>query len=204
MAKKSKFSGALSFIGKGIKSGMKVSGFANPTLSVDTVKDHFSLDQKAFDLMGITEGMNVVLIDNHKGEFDPTDPRFYLTVGYEKNGQMEGAKIGKNKSFSYAVIWANMMKNEDGATQVPIAELIQDGMAISRETEKGRESVLSLKKVFYNLEPVGLDDEGNHIEVPVDQDAEGNEILAKVYALVGRVEEAHDPKAPASKTATAE
>lgn len=196
MSKTGKFVNALSFVGKTVNSGSKLTGFMNPTISVNSTKDQFTLDQKAMDLLGVAENDYVVLIDNHKGQFDPEDPRFYLTKGYIKDGEQKGAKIGKNKSFSYSVIWGAMLANKDGETQISVAELEATGLVMQRETKKGAISTIGLKKVMYNLEAIA-DEEGNAVEVPVDVDSEGNEITGFVYALVSRVEKDHDPKAAA-------
>ncbi len=198
MSKPGKFVNALSFVGKTVQSGSKLTGFMNPTISVNSTKDQFTLDQKAMDLLGVQENDYVVLIDNHKGEFDPEAPRFYMTKGYMKDGGQKGAKIGKNKSFSYSVIWGAMLANEDGKTQISIAELEANELVIQRETKKGGISTIGLKKILYNLEVIA-NEEGQAVEVPIDVDSEGNDIMGIVYSLVSRVEQDHDPKAVAGE-----
>lgn len=159
----SKFANGFNFAGNVVKSGSKVSGFANPTMTVDTTKDKFTLDSKALSLLGLTTGDRVVLIDacfNDDGSVnnDVKNGRFFITRGFtDKAGIIQGAIIGKNKSFSYGVIWGAMQNFEAGINQIRPIELSKKNIIINQDG-----AWIALQKGICEVQPM-TDEDGNPV-----------------------------------------
>lgn len=144
-----------SFVGKTIASGSKVQGSAYPTLTAASTKDKFVLNSKALALMGLGEGSNVVMIDLNKGEVvtDDSNARWYVTAGYPKgNGNIEGAKIGKNGSFSYAGIYSAIMMNNPSISEASIKDMAAAGKGIIRVSGEGEDT----KDIFIATQKVAF------------------------------------------------
>ena len=183
-----------SFVGKGVKSGSKQSGSMYPTLTLTSTKDKFLLDEKAMALIGVTPGSNVVLIDINKARPETTDEneRFYITKGWANGDQVEGAKIGKNGSFSYAGIYGAIQINDPEITMASEEDMVEKGKGRIYETQGGKEGFVATNKVRFRLEQyVETDEEGNKItKFPV---AEG--VVQEVYRLINRTEIEHESDA---------
>jgi hypothetical protein len=201
MEQKSKFDSAFSFKNSVVKSGSKVSGFANPTFSVDTTKDKFTLDSKAMAMMSLVEGSKVVLIDQNT---DDVNNRFFITPGFKVGNEICGAKLGKNSSFSYSKVWSAMLIGKQGVTEAKPTDLVKLGLAELREGSKivdvkdedgnvtGQKEVstttyIALKKMFFEVEQVIGENGETEFEV-----ADG--ISQPVYRLTNVISKKHDPK----------
>lgn len=188
-----------SFVGKTIQSGSKVQGSAYPTLTVTSTKDKFVLNQKAMALLGIDEGDYIVMIDLNKGERVTENPneRWYLTKGWEKgNGNFEGAKIGKNGSFSYAGIYSAMQMNQPDISEASIKDMVAAGKGITRTSGEGKdkkEAFIAIQKVSFKVQrfaqPNEVEGEPDVTEFPVAKDR-----TQAVYALTDMDVTEHTPK----------
>lgn len=193
MEKTSRFS--TSFVGKTVQSGSKVSGSIHPTLVVTSTKDKFNLNQKGLAYLGASEGSYVVLIDVNKGEVTTEQPndRFFITLGWKKPAGMEGAKIGKGGTFSYAGVYSAMQLNRPEISEATVKDMVEAGIGITRETPSGNEAFIATQKVTFKIERLVVEEDGdvvNEFEV-----APG--VIQPVYCLTERSVEAHDPKAEA-------
>ena len=154
-----------------------------PTLTLTSTKDKFLLDEKAMALLGVTPGSNVVLIDINKARPETTDEneRFYITKGWPNGDQVEGAKIGKNGSFSYAGIYGAIQINDPEITMASEEDMVEKGKGRIYETQGGKEGFVATNKVRFRLEQyVETDEEGNKItKFPV---AEG--VVQEVYRRI--------------------
>ena len=201
MEQKSKFDSAFSFKNSVVKSGSKVSGFANPTFSVDTTKDKFTLDSKACALMSLVEGSKVVLIDRNT---DDVNDRFFITPGFKVGDEICGAKLSKNNSFSYSRIWSAMLVGKQNVTEAKPTELVKMGLVELREGVKevdvkdeegnviGTKSVntttyIALKKMFFEVEQVIGENGETEFEV-------AENVFQPVYRLTNMISKKHDPK----------
>ena len=194
-----------SFIGKTVQSGSKVQGSAFPTLTITSTKDKFVLNTKALSLLGLTEGMYVVMIDVNRGEVTTTDPnqRWYLTPGYDKGkGQMEGAKIGKGGSFSYAGIYSAIQMNKPEISEASVKDMVEAGIGITRTTgtpQDPKEAFIATQKVSFKVvrlsAPSEVEGEPDITEFPV-----ANGILQPVYALIDMDVTEHTPRAEGDAT----
>lgn len=145
-----------SFVGKTIQSGSKMTGSAYPSLTVASTKDKFVLNQKAMALMGIGEGDNVVMIDLNKGNVitENSNERWYITKGWDKGkGNVEGAKIGKNGSFSYAGIYSAMQMNKPDISEANIKDMVAAGVGITRATKGDKEAFIATQKINFKVSP---------------------------------------------------
>ncbi|MCK9429968.1 MAG: hypothetical protein M0R17_08180 [Candidatus Omnitrophica bacterium] len=189
-----------SFVGKTVASGSKVQGSAYPTLTATSTKDKFVLNGKALALMGLSEGSNVVMIDMNRGEqvVDDSNARWYLTQGWDKGkGQTEGAKIGRNGSFSYAGIYSAIMMNNPAISEASIKDMVAAGKGITRQTgtaDAPKEAFIATQKVTFKVErliqPNEVEGEPDLTEFEV---AKG--IFQPVFALTEMDIVAHTPRA---------
>jgi hypothetical protein len=183
-----------SFIGKHVTSGMKSTGSAYPSITASSTKDKFTLNPKAMALMGVGEGSFVVLIDVNKGEAKVTDSnsRWFITKGWERSkGFSEGAKIGKNGTFSYAGIYSAIMLNDPSITEGSAKDLVDNDKAIIRETEGGNQACIAKQKVTFKVEQLVEEDEEKNQETEFFV-AEG--VKQTVYCLTDMDIILHDPK----------
>ena len=190
MEKTSKFAGAIDFSNGIVKSGSKISSYANPTLVINPTKDQFTLDSKACSLLGVDTGSRVVLIDmcfiHGEVNTDMTN-RFFITKGYLVNENEQGAVLGKTKSFSYGKVWGAMLKHEAGVNEIRSTELIKDGLLV----QQGK-SYIALKKGTAEVVPC-VDEDGEPIKY---------EFVAgqpqPMFALTNFGFTKHDPKTQSS------
>ena len=191
MEKVSRFS---SFVGKAVASGSKVSGSAYPQLAVTSTKDKFVLNSKALALMGLSEGSNVVMIDVNRGEktTDDHNERWFLTAGWDKGkGNLEGAKIGKNGSFSYAGIYSAMLMDNPEIAEAKPADMVNAGLGIYRDAEK-KEGFIANRKVYFKVER--LAEEGTDGELITEFEVASG-VKQAVFALTGYEVAPHTPRA---------
>lgn len=191
-----------SFIGKTIVSGSKSTGSMFPQVMAASTKDKFILNDKAFALMGVAQGSYVVMIDMNKGGIvNTTDPnsRFFITKGWERSkGTYEGAKIGKNGSFSYTGIYSAVMLQDPAVDACKIDDLVAKGLGVYVVSEAGNENFISKQKVTYNLVRFVQKDEETGETCDLFEVAPGVEPQA-IYAMVEVKIEEHTPKAEGSE-----
>lgn len=173
-----RFSG-LAFRQGMLKSGSKVSGGADPILSVNSTYNTFGLSEKALKLLGVGQGDYVVLYDmaGQEGVTDHANDRFYISAGFLWNKVQQGAKLGNGGNFSFNIAWGAMVTEDMEITQITGDQLVARNMAILREvtlkngnTQKG---YIALKKGAATLVPYNVVD-GKHEPVEV---VDGVEVL---------------------------
>ena len=198
MEKVSRFT---SFVGKAVASGSKVSGSAYPQLTVTSTKDKFVLNSKALALMKLAEGLNVVMIDVNRGEktTEDTNARWFLTAGWDKGkGNFEGAKLGKNGSFSYAGIYSAILMNNPDIAEAKPADMVNAGLGIYRDAEK-KEGFIANRKVYFKVER--LAEEGPDGELITEFDVAAG-IKQPVYVLTEMEVTPHTPRSEEEDDAT--
>lgn len=188
-----------SFVGKTVASGSKVQGSIYPTLTVTSTKDKFVLNTKALGLMGLSEGSNIVMIDMNRGEqvVDDSNARWYLTMGWDKGkGQTEGAKIGRNGSYSYAGIYSAIQMNNPAISEASVKDMVSAGKGITRVTgtaEDPKEAFIATQKVTFKVErlvqPNEVEGEPDLTEFEVSKG-----IFQPVYALTEMEIIPHTPR----------
>ena len=192
MEKTSKWAGAFDFSNGIVKSGSKVSGYANPTLVISPTKDQFTLDSKACSLIGVGVGDKVLLADmcfvNGEVNTDLAN-RFFITKGYKVDGVEQGAILGKTRSFSYGKVWGAMLNHEAGVNEIRSTELVKAGILI----QQGK-AYISLKKGTAEVVPC-VDEDG----APVMYEfVEGQP--QPMFSLTNFGFSAHDPKTQSAST----
>ena len=191
MEKVSRFSS--NFVGKTVASGSKVGGSAYPQLIVTSTKDKFVLNGKALSLMKLAEGLNVVMIDVNRGEVTTQDSnaRWFLTAGWDKGkGNFEGAKIGKNGSFSYAGIYSAMQMNKPDIAEAKPTDMVAAGLGIFRDEAK-KEGFIATQKVNFKVERLAEEDADGNLITDFEV-APG--IKQPVYCLTELEVVAHTPR----------
>lgn len=193
MEQKSRFS--TSFVGKTVQSGSKVSGSIHPTLVVTSTKDKFNLNQKGLAYLGATEGSYVVLIDVNKGEVttEESNDRFFITLGWKKAAGIEGAKIGKGGTFSYAGVYSAMQLNKPDISEATVKDMVAAGVGITRETPGGADAFIATQKVTFKIERLVVEGEDGEL-IKEFEVAPG--VIQPVFCLTERSVDAHDPKEP--------
>lgn len=169
------------FAGNVVKSGSKVTASANPTMTSDTTKDKFTLDNQARRLLKLEADDRVCLIDMG-GNGTATEDRYFITKGFELNGDVQGAKVAENGAFSYGQIWSAMLLNDVDKMQATSNDLVKLGLAEFRKSEKnGKTTIIAKKKGFFELHSIGI----NTVSVGIDQE---------VFALKNITFKDHTPK----------
>ena len=188
-----------SFVGKTVASGSKVQGSMFPTLTATSTKDKFVLNGKALGLMGLSDGSYVVMIDLNRGNVvtEDSNARWYITKGWDKGkGVIEGAKIGKNGSFSYAGIFSAIQMNKPEISEASVKDMVEAGKGITRATgtvDDPKEAFIALNKVSFKVGRLvtPADVEG---EPDLDQFEVSAGVFQPVYALTDMDVTAHTPR----------
>ena len=186
----SMFSGAFSLSGKVAQTGKKVSESLRPELVALSTMNKFALNGKARKLMDIQADLDsdqkfrVVIVDaiGEDGVTD-NDNRFFLGLGYTKNSQEVGALLNKAGEFSYSGIYGTIIADDIDTEEIPMEDLVRQGIVVKTTTDGGKTSYISTKKVHMELVEIVGEDDKLIDEVPIDQDKDGEPIFTKVWAL---------------------
>ena len=192
-----------SFVGKTVASGSKVQGSAFPTLTATSTKDKFVLNTKAQALLGLSEGSYIVMIDLNRGNVvtEDSNARWYITKGWDKGkGVIEGAKLGKGGSFSYAGIYSAIQMNKPDISEASVKDMVAAGKGITRETgtaDNPKEAFIATQKVSFKVGRLVTPAETEG-EPDLDQFEVSAGIFQPVYALTDLDVTAHTPRADGS------
>ena len=124
---------------KGVKGAIVVPGSKASQTSeafITSLKsaNKFTLSRPAMQLLGITPGSQVMMIDLarvHPVELLNENNRFYIAV-ISREGESNiqaGAKVGKNGSFSYSIMQGAMLAN-DGRVEISNEDLVKMGLGV--------------------------------------------------------------------------
>lgn len=198
----SKFNGInLNFIGKGVTPGAKTMTSARAELSTEMSINKFNLNAKATEIMGLTIGDSVYMIDAGVDSTSHND-RFYICKGFEANDKVMGARLGSpakdaitkvKMSFSYSQIWGAILKDDPKVTALSNPDMVREGLVIEyktavREDKKtgkmvgGEDAKRATKKARFEVVPI-MDEDGEMLDIPVFTDANGDVITAHCYQL---------------------
>ena len=124
---------------KGVKGAIVVPGSKASQTSeafITSLKsaNKFTLSRPAMQLLGITPGSQVMMIDLarvHPVELLNENNRFYIAVISREgeNNIQAGAKVGKNGSFSYSIMQGAMLAN-DGRVEISNEDLVKMGLGV--------------------------------------------------------------------------
>lgn len=177
-------------LGKGVKPGAKVQSSRNPQLYTDLGFNKLTLNAKAAKLMNLTDDDYIYLFD--LGVEAQDGIRFVACKGFEANGTMQGAKLASTSkevdtdvrlSFSYSPIWGAMLKNDPEVTDMSSFDLIKEGYMQEYTSTGGKaKSKRALKRAYFTVVPL-LDEDGEHSELEVFEDVDGEIHTALCYGL---------------------
>jgi len=192
MEENSKFSG-LQFRQAKITSGAKISGGADPVISINSTYNSFTLSPKAKSLLGVDEGSYVQLYDMAGLGATSINDRFYISVGFMTGKTQQGAKIGKNGGFTFNVAWGAFMVNDLDIKEITGDQLVARDLAILREMTlkngQTQKSYIAKQKATGTLVPYGVDEDGKHQPIEV---ADGVEVL--LYSITDIEFQEHTPR----------
>lgn len=207
MATENKFNNGFSLVGKVCKA-KKVTESDAAVLTLEPVKDKFSLSSKAIELLGIVQekqldkdgksfmtggevalidaGVKLIAVETEDGiVLEPNDKgyRYFVTKGYEIDGELVGRKIGKNEGFSYTGVWGSMLLSARGIemSSPKIADLLAAGVLVEHPTKKTK-TVSTVKGLAY-ISELKLEDGTVVDSIQIDAAADGTPFYAQIFPI---------------------